>query len=99
MEDVVALVVTGAFWVSCFGVGCLLGMWFQGKLSALWTAIRNDREMIGELQKRVEKLESKVVGENTVVWNYHTGMSDDEKREMIEQMRKAMSTSELSETL
>lgn len=61
MEDVAVLVVTGAFWASCLGFGCLLGVWFQGKISALCRAITNDREMIGKLQKRVEELESKFV--------------------------------------
>ncbi len=72
MEDVLLLVVRGVLW-GC--VGCLLGMWIQGKLSALWTAIRNDRDDIGQLKvivstdrdriealtARVEELESKFV--------------------------------------
>jgi hypothetical protein len=70
MEDTVIL---AAKWALCSGVGCLLGMWLQGKLSALWGAIRSDRssiaqlwdrnaedrKLIGDLQRRVEELEAK----------------------------------------
>jgi hypothetical protein len=78
MDDTVILV---AKWALCSGVGCLLGMWLQGKLSALWGAIRRDRDciaqlwernaedrkMIGDLQKRVVELEAKFITTNVNV--------------------------------